>query len=95
MSKRNVLIRVGVVVLAVLWYAFRPELLFINKTVNEEFPGGAMMASGEKGPMADSAHGTPSNSASSLAEATCLRDGTMVWSRWMVTVHGPPPAPSH
>jgi len=36
---------------AVLWYAFRPELLFINKTVSEEFPGGAAMASIEKGPM--------------------------------------------
>jgi Electron transfer DM13 len=52
MSKRNILIGVGVVVLAVLWYAFRPELLFVNKTVNEEFPGGAAMASIEKGPMA-------------------------------------------
>ena len=38
--------------LAIGWYAFRPELLFVNKTVNEEFPGGAAMASIEKGPMA-------------------------------------------
>src|SRR2546425_1262636 len=52
MSKRNIIIGAGVVVLAVLWYAFRPELIFINKTVNEEFPGGAAMASIEKGPMA-------------------------------------------
>jgi hypothetical protein len=52
MSKRNVLIGVGVFALAIGWYAFRPELLFINKTVNEEFPGGAAMASIEKGPMA-------------------------------------------
>ena len=52
MRKRNIFIGVGVIVLAVLWYAFRPELLFINKTVNEEFPGGAAMASIEKGPMA-------------------------------------------
>jgi hypothetical protein len=37
--------------LAIAWYAFRPELLFINKTVNEEFPGGAAMAAIEKGPM--------------------------------------------
>jgi hypothetical protein len=51
MSKRNILIGVGVVVLAIGWYAFRPELLFINKTVNEEFPRGAAMASIEKGPM--------------------------------------------
>ena len=51
MSKRNIVIGVGVVALAIAWYAFRPELLFINKTVSEEFPGGAAMASIEKGPM--------------------------------------------
>lgn len=51
MSKRNIIIGVGIVALAIAWYAFRPELLFINKTVSEEFPGGAAMASVEKGPM--------------------------------------------
>jgi Electron transfer DM13 len=49
MSKRSIIIGVGVVMLGVLWYAFRPELLFVNKTVREEFPGGPAMAS--KGPM--------------------------------------------
>jgi Electron transfer DM13 len=38
MSKRNLFIGVGVIALAVGWYAFRPELLFVNKTVNEELP---------------------------------------------------------
>ena len=38
MSKRNLIIGMGVVVLAIAWYAFRPELLFVNKTVNEELP---------------------------------------------------------
>jgi len=52
MSKRNILFGIGAVVLAAAWYAFRPELLFINKTVNEEFPRGAAMASIERGPMA-------------------------------------------
>jgi hypothetical protein len=51
MSKRSIMIGVGIVVLAVGWYAFRPDLLFIDKTVSEEFPGGAAMASIEKGPM--------------------------------------------
>jgi len=51
MSKRNIIMGAGVILVAVLWYAFRPELLFINKTVSEEFPGGAAMASIEKGPM--------------------------------------------
>ena len=52
MNKRNIMSGAGVVVLAIGWYAFRPELLFINKTVNEEFPGGAAMASIEKAPLA-------------------------------------------
>jgi len=51
MNKRNLLIGAGVIALAIGWYAFRPELLFINQTVNEEFPGGSVMASIEKGPM--------------------------------------------
>jgi electron transfer DM13 len=52
MSKRNLIIVVAIIVVSGLWYAFRPELLFVNKTVNEEFPGGAAMASIEKGSMA-------------------------------------------
>jgi hypothetical protein len=51
MSKRNIIIGVGVIVLVIAWYAFRPELLFINETVSEEFPGGPAMASIEKGPI--------------------------------------------
>jgi Electron transfer DM13 len=38
MSKRNLIIGLGVIALAIAWYAFRPELLFINKTVNEGLP---------------------------------------------------------
>lgn len=52
MSKRNIMIAVAIIVVGGLWYAFRPELIFVNKTVSEEFPGGAAMASIEKGPMA-------------------------------------------
>lgn len=52
MRKRNLLIGAGAVALAVGWYAFRPELLFIDRTVNEEFPGGTAVASIEKGPTA-------------------------------------------
>jgi hypothetical protein len=52
MSKRNILFAAAAVVLAVGWYAFRPELLFIDRTVNEEFPGSTAVASIEKGPMA-------------------------------------------
>jgi hypothetical protein len=52
MSKRNIIIAVAIIIVGGLWYAFRPELIFVNKTVSEEFPGGAAMASIEKGPMA-------------------------------------------
>jgi hypothetical protein len=52
MNKRNLFIGAGAIALAIGWYAFRPELLFITRTVNEEFPGGAAMASIDKAPMA-------------------------------------------
>jgi hypothetical protein len=38
MNKRNIYIGIGVIALALAWYAFRPELLFINKTVDEKLP---------------------------------------------------------
>jgi len=36
--KKRIWIAAGVVVVALTWYAFRPELLFINKSVSESFP---------------------------------------------------------
>lgn len=38
MNKRNAVIVASVVVVAGLWFLFRPERLFINKTVNEGLP---------------------------------------------------------
>jgi len=38
MSKRKIYIGIGLIALAGAWYAFRPELLFVNKTVNEALP---------------------------------------------------------
>ncbi len=77
MRKRNILIGVGVIVLAGLWYAFRPELLFINRTVNESFPGGAAVASIENGPMALSQGGFKSLAHETRGTATIyqLDDG--------------------
>jgi hypothetical protein len=46
MSKRNMIIGVGVIALAIGWYAFRPELLFVNKQVNEQFPASSQIAAG-------------------------------------------------
>jgi hypothetical protein len=42
--KKKVWIGVGVFVLGVAWYAFRPELLFINKSVSETFPVASVAA---------------------------------------------------
>src|SRR5215467_6483134 len=36
--KKKVWIGMGLIVAAVAWYAFRPELLFVNKSVSESFP---------------------------------------------------------
>jgi hypothetical protein len=46
MTKRNIIIAVGVIIVAGLWYAFRPELLFISKQVNEQFPSSGQVAAG-------------------------------------------------
>ncbi len=50
MFRRNLIIAVGLIALVTGWYAFRPELLFVTKTVNEEFPGAPQMASMEQSP---------------------------------------------
>jgi hypothetical protein len=44
MKKRNVVIGLSVVVVAGLWFLFRPERLFINKSVNEGLPATASAA---------------------------------------------------
>lgn len=46
MSKRNIIIAVSAIALAIGWYAFRPELLFVSKQVNEKFPSGGQVAAG-------------------------------------------------
>lgn len=46
MNKRQIVTGVGIVALAIAWYAFRPELLFVNKQVNEQFPMDTSAASG-------------------------------------------------
>lgn len=38
MSRKLIVIVVALVIAAGAWYAFRPERLFVNQTVNEQFP---------------------------------------------------------
>ena len=48
MKKRNIGFALAAVALLGLWYLFRPELLFVKTTVNEELPGMGMdSASGD------------------------------------------------
>ena len=42
--KKKVWIGAGLIILAVAWYAFRPELLFVNKSVSESFPASTVAA---------------------------------------------------
>jgi hypothetical protein len=53
MERRNVVIVLGLIALAVGWYLFRPERLFVNKTVSETLPMSA--AAGTAPSMASSA----------------------------------------
>jgi hypothetical protein len=41
---KKVWIGIGLVVAAIAWYAFRPELLFVNKSVSESFPASSVAA---------------------------------------------------
>jgi hypothetical protein len=54
MKKRNVAIVLSVIVFAGLWFLFRPERLFINKSVNEGLPA-TTSAAAAVSPMAPAA----------------------------------------
>lgn len=45
MNRRMILIIAALIVIAASWYLFRPERLFVNARVNEEFPAGSARAS--------------------------------------------------
>ncbi len=37
-NRKPIIIILGLVIVAMLWLAFRPELLFVNKSVDDPFP---------------------------------------------------------
>jgi outer membrane protease len=49
--KKKIWIGSGLVVAAIAWYAFRPELLFINKSVSETFPATSVAANSLDAPL--------------------------------------------
>jgi hypothetical protein len=58
MTKRSFLILAGLVAIGALWYVFRPDLIFTNKTVIESMPAGADATSVLSGQFHNGAHGT-------------------------------------
>ncbi len=44
MKTRSLLVVVGLVAAGAVWYAFRPERLFVNQKVNENFPAAQVQA---------------------------------------------------
>jgi hypothetical protein len=55
MRKRNALIGLAIIVVAGGWYAFRPERLFVNQTVNESLDTTTAMSAGGTAPAAAAA----------------------------------------
>lgn len=76
MKKRNALIGLAIVVVASGWYAFRPERLFVNKTVNESLGAvTAAAAASEATPMTLAAGMFHSNAHETKGTATVLDVG--------------------
>src|SRR5881628_1784856 len=46
-SRRRIIMSAAVLAVLGAWYAFRPERLFVNKTVREAFPAGAQAQAAE------------------------------------------------
>jgi hypothetical protein len=38
LRRKPIAVILGIVLVAMLWLAFRPELLFVNKSVDDPFP---------------------------------------------------------
>jgi hypothetical protein len=82
MQRKVIVIAASALVVAAGWYAFRPERLFIDQTVNEQFPGGsipvsAVAASPAKALYSGQFHGVAHES-QGKAEVLQLQDGKRV-----------------
>lgn len=51
MNRRTIVVIAAFVVIAAGWYLFRPERLFVNARVNEQFPAGGATASANASPV--------------------------------------------
>ena len=85
MRKRNALVGLAIIVVAGGWYAFRPERLFVNNTVNESLgavaaPAGTDPATAIAAPMAIATGSFHSNAHDTRGKASviALADGRRV-----------------
>jgi hypothetical protein len=74
--RRTAIITVVVCFLAVAWYLFRPELLFVNHNVNEGFPTAAMSTSGGVMPLAAKSQGTFHDGAHATKGTATIYEGS-------------------
>ncbi|MBM4261735.1 MAG: DM13 domain-containing protein [Deltaproteobacteria bacterium] len=73
MNKRNAAIGLGVIALALAWYTFRPELLFVDKQVNEQLP--ATQAAGRQAALSVGQFKSFAHETRGLASIYQLADG--------------------
>ncbi len=77
MKKRNIFIVLGLLVLVGGWALFRPELLFVKTTVNEEFPAAATPVSASTPLLSGSFHSV-AHETMGTASVHQLADGARV-----------------
>jgi hypothetical protein len=74
MQRKTLVIILGLIVIGIGWYLFRPERLVVNKTVSEKFPASANGA-------------TSTSAASSVALATGRFHGVTHETKGVATIH--------
>src|SRR5207249_4250636 len=79
MQTRNLIAAIAVLALTGAWYAFRPERLFINQTVNESFPAPqTAMAAAQPAPIYSGRFHDGAHKTSGSATVYQLPDGKRV-----------------
>jgi len=74
MQRRTIAIVLGLIIIGIGWYLFRPERLFVSKTVSEEFPASA-------------GNGTATSTTSSVALAEGRFHGVAHETKGIATIH--------
>jgi len=77
MSRKPLLLLLGVVVLGGLWFAFRPERLFVDRTVSETFPATEAATAAEPVMLASGMFHTNAHETKGSASIYRLGDGSL------------------